>query len=42
MLLKACPDDETIAGTGAVKVDTKGSTIRGMGLPEVEELELEG
>ena len=42
MPLKACPDDETIARTGAVKVDPKDGTTRGMGLPEVGELKLEG
>ena len=40
--LKACPNNETIAGISVVKVDPKDSTTRGMGLPEVEELELEG
>ena len=39
---KVCPEDETIARTGAVKVDTKDGTTRGMGLPGVEELEMEG
>ena len=41
-LPKACPKDETITGTGALKVDTKVYTTRGMGLPGVDELELEG
>ena len=40
--LKACPDDETIAGTGALKVDTKVGTTIGVSLPEVDELEKEG
>ena len=40
--LKACPEDETIAGTGALKVDTKVGTTKGVSLPEVDELEREG
>ena len=39
---KACPEDKTIAGTGTLKVDTKVGTTRGMGLPGVDELKLEG
>ena len=40
--LNTCPEDEMIARTGLLKVDTKVGTTRGMVLPEVEELDMEG
>lgn len=42
MPLKACPEDETIAGTGTLKVDTKVGMTRGVSVPEVDELERKG
>ena len=40
--LNICPEDEMTARTGLLKVDTKVGTTRGMVLPEVEELDMEG
>ena len=40
--LNTCPEDEMIARTGLLKVDTKVGTTRGMVLLEVEELGMEG
>jgi len=37
-----CPDEEPIAGTGEVKLDTKAGTTRGIVLPDVEEIEMAG
>ena len=40
--LNTCPDEEAIAGTGALKVDTKVGTTRGIVPPDFEELEMAG
>ena len=42
MPLNACAKDETSTGTDTLKAETQVGTTRGMVLPGVEELDMEG